>query len=96
MILKTIDEVKTDIYTLKTKLNRVDCPAPATSQPGGSTDQSVLTGNASHSDMAAANNRGESSENLTDHDDNDSVMTVDDNTPELSDEESLNFQVPTT
>ena len=77
IILKSIAEMKSDLSTLKSELNRIR----SSSKPSSTTVRNVSGLPTSMDDMAA--------------DANDSIVTVDEDIPELSDEEGLNSQAPT-
>ena len=85
-IFKHISEVKSDLSELKTKLNRITSPIQATSQPGPWPSQNENATTATVTDPKP----GKSSEAEHDYENDDSVITIDENTPELSDEQSLN------
>ena len=88
IIFKNISEVKCDLSDLKTKLNKFVSPVPLTSQAGAVHGQKKDATDASHSDMVTDGKAGTSCEQEPDHENDDSVITID--TPELPDEQSLN------
>ena len=95
-IQKSIDQVKSDLSALNDKFHRRDTPAHVQAQPGGESEQ--YSENIPQSDVNTS--PGELSriegEDVNGMDDSaDSITTVDENTPELSDDESLNSYVPT-
>ena len=87
-------EVKTKIAALKSKVIRLEHSSKKTIEPSGSgQDGNLPTG--STCNMASNYNHDKPSENMADLSADDSVNTVDENTPELPVEESLNSLVLT-
>jgi hypothetical protein len=82
-MLRIIAEIKSDLHILKTKQSQHDHQTQAESK--GDTSPQLHD---SHSGLA-------DEELGEDPDTNDSVVTIDEDTPELSDEEHLNSQLTT-
>ena len=94
IILNSLAELKTEVSALKSKVIILEHPEQNRAESSGPGQDGILhTGN--NSDMASDNNSGKSSESVIDLDADVSVNTVDENTPELPAEESLNSPVLT-